>query len=228
MEKIKENPILDLILLHIVFAIPTAIILAVFPDVAIGARLLVVVITYNILLLLWASFRQHKDWLDIWMFVFPISVLMIFPDWFLASQLEVLSFPVDGFPMIGAVPIYMAGLWVIPLFLIVYTGLLVREKGVQMTSLSILIMSLLLFGASEATLWMLGSWYAHDVLMIGNVAIYIIIPELLLGLSTYLGYLMTRKRGYMERFVMAFIIMILYIGNASFFYFIIERLILGV
>ncbi|MFW9918868.1 MAG: DUF6989 domain-containing protein [Candidatus Thorarchaeota archaeon] len=227
MERFKEKPILDLILMNIVFAIPTALVLAIFQDVAIGARLLIVVILYNILLPLWAQVRDHKEWLEVWTFVFPISVLMIFPDWFLASQLEVLSFPVDGFPMIGAVPIYMAGLWVIPLFLIVYTGLLVREKGVPMTTVSILIMSLLLFGGSEATLWMLGSWYAHDVLMIGNVAIYIIIPELILGLSTYIGYLMTRKMAILHRLVMAFIIMVMYIGNASFFYFIIERLILG-
>ncbi|MFW9909056.1 MAG: DUF6989 domain-containing protein [Candidatus Thorarchaeota archaeon] len=227
MEKIKENPILDLILMHFVFAIPTALILAIFQDVAIGARLLVVVVLYNVLLPLWAHFRDHKEWLEVWTFVFPISLLMIFPDWFLALQLEVLSFPADGFPMIGAVPIYMVGLWAIPLFLIVYTGLLMRSKGVPMTTLSILIMSLLLFVGSEATLWMLGSWYAHDVLMIGNVAIYIIIPELLLGLSTYIGYLITRKMGIVHRLVMAFIIMVMYIGNASFFYFIIERLILA-
>ncbi|MFW9955546.1 MAG: DUF6989 domain-containing protein [Candidatus Thorarchaeota archaeon] len=227
MEKIKENPILDLILMHFVFAIPTALILAIFQDVAIGARLLVVVVLYNVLLPLWAYLRDHKEWLEVWIFVFPISLLMVFPDWFLALQLDVLSFPADGFPMIGAVPIYMAGLWAIPLFLIVYAGLLVRSKGVPMTTLSILIMSLLLFVGSEATLWMLGSWYAHDVLMIGNVAIYIIIPELLLGLSTYIGYLITRKMGIVHRLVMAFIIMVMYIGNASFFYFIIERLILA-
>ncbi|MHA2423629.1 MAG: DUF6989 domain-containing protein [Candidatus Thorarchaeota archaeon] len=227
MEKFKENPILDLILLHIVFAIPTALILAIFQDVAIGARLLVVIILYNILIPLWAHFREHKDWLEVWIFVFPISLLMIFPDWFLASQLEVLSFPVDGFPMIGTVPIYMAGLWAIPLFLIVYSGLLMRDKGVTMTTLTVLIMSLLLFGGSEATLWMLDSWYAHDVFMIGNVAIYIIIPELILGLSAYLGYLITRKMGILHRLVMAFVVMVMYIGNASFFYFIIERVILG-
>ncbi|MHA1908201.1 MAG: DUF6989 domain-containing protein [Candidatus Thorarchaeota archaeon] len=227
MEKFKENPILDLVLMHIVFAIPTALILAIFQDVAIGARLLVVVILYNVLLPLWAHFRDHKDWLEVWIFVFPISLLMIFPDWFLASQLEVLSFPVDGFPMIGTVPIYMAGLWAIPFFLIVYAGLLMRPKGVPMTTLAVLVASLLIFGGSEATLWMLGSWYAHDVFMIGNIALYIIIPELILGLSIYIGYLMSRKMGILHRLVMAFIIMVLYIGNASFFYFIIERLILG-
>ncbi len=227
MEKFNENPILDLMLMHIVFAIPPALIIALFQDIAISARLLVVVILYNLLLPLWAHFRNHKDWLEVWIFVFPISLLMIFPDWFLALQLGVLSFPIDGFPMIGAVPVYMAGLWVIPLFLVVYTGLLTRSKGIPMTSLAILIVSLMIFGVSEATLWMIGSWYAHDVLMIGNVAIYIIIPELLLGLSTYLGYLMTRKRGIIERLVMAFVIMVMYLGNASFFYFIIERLILG-
>jgi hypothetical protein len=227
LEKFKENPILDLILMHIIFAIPTALILAIFQDVAIGARFLVVVILYNTLLPLWAHFREHNDWLEVWIFVFPISLLMIFPDWFIASQLEVLSFPVDGFPMIGTVPIYMAGLRAIPFFLIAYTGLQVRPKGVPMTTLAVLVTSLLIFGGSEVTLWMLGSWYAHDVLMIGNVAIYIIVPELILGLSIYIGHLMTREMSIPHRLVMAFIIMIMYIGNASFFYFIIERLILG-
>ncbi|MDF1538977.1 MAG: hypothetical protein P1Q69_08740, partial [Candidatus Thorarchaeota archaeon] len=194
MEKFKENQILDLILMHIVFAIPTALILIIFQDVAIGARLLIVVVLYNILLPVWAHLRDHKDWLEIWLFVLPLSILMVFPDWYLASQLQALSFPPDGFPMIGAVPFYMAGLWAIPLFLIVFTGLLFKEKGTPMTYLTIIIMSLLLFGGSEATLWMLGSWYAHDVFMIGNVALYIIIPELILGLSTYIGFLMVREK----------------------------------
>ena len=227
LEKFKEQPILDLVLMHVVFAIPAAIILTVFGDVAIGARLLAVVVIYNIILPLWAYFRGHKEWLEIWMFVFPLSILMVLPDWFLASQLEVLTFLVDGFPMIGSVPIYMAGLWAIPLFIIVFTGLAVKMKGTTMTYLAIIVISLLLFGGSEATLWMLGSWYAHDVFMIGNVAIYILIPEIILGLSTYIAFQMVREKAIWHRLAMAFTVMVLYIGNASFFYFIIERVILG-
>jgi hypothetical protein len=229
LEKIAENPFLDLILMHIVFAIPTALIIALFPDVAIGARLLLVVILYNILLPLWSFKRNHKEWLEIWSFVLPLSILMVFPDWFLAAQLNVLEFPVDGFPMIGEIPIYMAGLWVIPLFLIILIGMEMEiRRDVTFGFAIVVIMSLLIFGASEATLWMLGSWSAVNVIgLIGNVAIYIIIPEIILGLSTYICFMFLRDKSIWLRLLAAFGIMVFYIGNASFFYFVIERLLLG-
>jgi len=228
MERFKEQPVLDLILMHIVFAVPAALILVLFSTTPIGAQLLAVVIIYNIILPLWAYFRNHRDWLDLWLFVVPLSILMIFPDWFLSNQLNVLSFPVDGFPMIGSIPIYMAGLWAIPLFIILFIGVTMEMKEAPiLTYVSVVIISLLLFGGSEATLWMLGSWYAHDVTMIGNVAIYIIIPELILGLSTYIGYKMVKEKGIWYKLMAAFSIMVFYIGNASFFYFLIERVILG-
>ena len=177
---------------------------------------------------LWAKFRDHPEWLEIWMFVFPISLLMVFPDWFLAYQLETIVFPVDGFPMIGSVPIYMAGLWTIPLFLIIYIGLQVQKKENQaLTYLSIIITSLAIFGGSEATLWMLPSLSAQNVAMIGHVAIYIIIPEIILGLSAFILYTSLRDRKWWEKLFSSFVIMVLYIGAAGFFYFVIERLILG-
>lgn len=229
MERFNESQFLDLLLMHIVFAIPTALIIAGLQDVAIGARLLVVVILYNVLLPLWSVKRKHPEWLEIWTFTFPLSILQIFPDWFLASQLNVLEFPLDGFPMIGEIPIYMGGLWVIPLFLIVLIGLeSEKKKGVEFGFFAVLIMSLLLFGGSEATLWMLGSWSAVNVIgMIGHVAAYIIIPEILLGLSTYIGFMYLRDKTIWARLTGAYAIMVFYIGNASLFYFIIERVLLG-
>ena len=116
-------------LLHIVFGIITALVLI--TPLVISAKLLIGVIVYNVLVPIWAKIRDHQEWLEIWLFVFPLSILMIFPDWFLVSQLGVVVFPIDGFPMIGSVPIYMAGLWTIPFFLIIFIGLLVQKKKTQ-------------------------------------------------------------------------------------------------
>jgi hypothetical protein len=213
--------------MHIVFGIITAIVLI--TPLLISIKLLIAVIVYNTMLPLWAKFRDHPEWLEIWMFVFPISLLMVFPDWFLASQLETIVFPIDGFPMIGSVPIYMAGLWTIPLFLIIYIGLQVQKKENQpLTYLSIIIASLAIFGGSEETLWLLPSWSAQNVAMISHIAIYIIIPEIILGLSAFILFISLRDRKWWEKLLSSFVIMLLYIGAAGFFYFVIERLILGV
>ena len=104
-----------------------------------------------------------------------------------------------------------------------------KRKDVSFGLTAVAIMSLLIFGGSEATLWMLDSWSAVNLVgLIGNVAIYILIPEIILGLSTYICFMFLRDKSVWLRLLAAFGIMVFYIGNASFFYFIIERLLLGV
>ncbi|MHA2083398.1 MAG: DUF6989 domain-containing protein [Candidatus Thorarchaeota archaeon] len=217
----------DLLVAHIIFAIIVVIVLLL-PNSPIGARLLISVIAYNVIIPIIALRRGHKRWLEIWIFVLPISILQIFPDWYLALQLDVLSFPVDGFPMIGDVPIYMAGLWAIPLFIIVYVGLEVDEKRSRLVAYgAVVVICLTIFVLAEETLWILPSWSAQNVTMISHVAIYIIIPEVILGMSTFASFLIIREKAIWEKLVWAFLVMTLYLGSVNLFYFIIERLILG-
>jgi hypothetical protein len=135
-------------------------------------------------------------------------------------------FPEDGLFKIGTVSGYMAGLWVIPLFLIVFIGQQLQERYSRKTSyVSVAAMSLLIFGLSEQLMWMLQSWYAQEVVMIGHIALYIIVPEIILGLSTYYFYHQIREKNFWFKIPLAFIVMILYLGNAVFFYFLIEKVI---
>jgi len=90
--------------------------------------------------------------------------------------------------------------------------------------LVVAIVSLLIFGLSEQFLAI--SWHAQNVTMINNIAIFIIIPEILLGITTYWMYLQTIEKSLPEKISGAFLIMIIYLGNASFFYFLIEKIIL--
>ncbi|TGN17692.1 DUF6989 domain-containing protein [Leptospira idonii] len=163
---------------------------------------------------------------QIWKFLFPLSFLMVFPDWFLSDVLQVLVFPEDGFPKIGTVAGYMAGLWAIPLFILVYLGIKLEERSVSIigTCFWVAFFSLLIFGSAEATMWILSSWYAQDVKMVGSVALYVLIPEMILGVTTYLAYQGFGTSHYLIRVGMGFLIMIFYLGNLSLFYLLFERI----
>jgi hypothetical protein len=152
-----------------------------------------------------------------------LSILQIFPDWFLSSQLDVLVFPNTGGPFIGTVPLFMAGMWTIPLLLIVYIG---RRVPPPYANWAVIAVSAILFLGSEATLWVLPVWYAQHVTQIFHVAIYLIAPEILLGLYTFYAAEWVREKSLGYRLGAAFTVMITYLGNVSLFYLIIEKVVL--
>jgi hypothetical protein len=73
--------------------------------------------------------------------------------------------------------------------------------------------------------WMLPSWYARNVAMAGHTALYIIIPEIILGVSCLYCYERVREKSHLVKIPGAFLVMQLYLGSAALFYFVIERLI---
>ncbi|MHA2201130.1 MAG: DUF6989 domain-containing protein [Candidatus Thorarchaeota archaeon] len=89
------------------------------------------------------------------------------------------------------------------------------------------LISIMFFVLAELTLVNLPSWTATVIGMTGNLAWYIIIPELFLGLSAFVCYNIVKDKKIWMKFIGAFTVMILYIGSASFFYFLIETLLLG-
>ncbi|MFW9967911.1 MAG: DUF6989 domain-containing protein [Candidatus Thorarchaeota archaeon] len=214
----------DLAIVHIVFA-ALCIGVLLMPGVVIGAKMLSLVAAYNILVPLTAYLRGRRDWLPLWFYALVISIFQIFPDWFLAAQLETITFPDDGFFMIGPVSAYMAGLWAIPLFAILFVGLKVKQqRSYKIAYLVVIILTLSIFGLAEETMWMLPSWSAQNVAMVGHVAVYIVIPEILLGLSTLISFELVREKPIWLWIIGAFTVMILYLGNVSFFYLLIERI----
>ena len=229
MKGLEDPSIRDVVYVHLLFAVVAAAVLLFPATVGISARLLVVVIAYNVMIPLVALQRGHTEWIRIWLFAFALSILQIWPDWYLSAELGVLAFPDDGFLMIGTVPAYMAGLWAIPLFTIIYVGQLVQKQWADKWVLVIVgALTLAIFGSAEATMWMLPSWYAVGVTMIGHVAVYIIVPEIVLGLSTYITYDIVRERPLWMIAIAAVLVMILYLGCAVLSFFMIERVLLGV
>jgi len=224
MKELLTKPERDAIYIHLLFIVICIIVILLPFGIAIGIKLFVLVLIYSFLIIIIGFWRKYKEWLNIWLFIFIISLFQIFPDWFLSAELDILVFPEDGLFKIGTISGYMTGLWVIPLFIIIFTGNKFQEHySTKISYLTVAGLSLLIFGTAESTIWILGSWYAQNVAMIGHLALYIIIPEVFLGLSTYFGYKAVQEKSHLYKIPVAFIIMLLYLGSATFFYFLIEQ-----
>jgi hypothetical protein len=214
----------DALLLHLLFVVLCILVLLI-PGVAIGIKLFVLVVVYNFAVLVVGKKRGHEAWIGIWFFALILSGFQVFPDWFLSDYLGVLVFPEDGFRKIGTVSGYMAGLWAIPIFIIVYSGTrVIKRFSTKAGYAAAALLALIIFGGSEATLWILPSWYAQNVSMVGHMALYILIPEIILGLSCLYGYETIRMKSHWVKVPASFIVMQLYLGSAVFFYFIFEHL----
>ncbi|MGM0404266.1 MAG: DUF6989 domain-containing protein [Thermodesulfobacteriota bacterium] len=215
---------LDALYLHLLFALFCIPVLLI-PDTATGIKLFVLVVVYNLAVPAAGSIRGHRAWTDIWLFALTLSIFQVFPDWFLSNYLGVLVFPEDGFFKIGTVSGYMAGLWAIPVFIIVYAGTRIRESVSPKAGYgAAALLALVLFVGSEATLWMLPAWYARNVSMVGHVAIYIIVPEVILGISCLFCYVSIQAKPHWVKIPASFLVMQLYLGSAVFFYFLFEHL----
>jgi len=215
----------DLLIIHLVFALTCIPVLLI--PIAIGIKLFILVIIYNFLIPVFSYWRVYYNWIKIWLFSFILSLFQIWPDWFLADQLGVIVFPPDdGIFRIGAVSGYMAGLWTIPFFAIIFSGQRVKEKkSINSAYFVVALLSFLIFAMSEGTLWILGSWYAQNVhLLFDHIAIYILVPEIILGFSAFYFYEMVREKPHWYKIPASFIVMMLYVGTAASFYFLIERI----
>ena len=217
----------DFVLIHLIFTGLCIVVLIIPIPIAIGIKLFILVVSYNLLIPIVGLIRNYRDWIKLWIFVFLVSLFQIFPDWFLSAQLNVLVFPEDGLFKIGTVSGYMAGLWAIPLFILCYVGQMVKKIYSPLKSLIIVgFLSFSIFVFAEQTMWMLQSWYPQNVtLFLDHLAIYIIIPEVILGLSTFYYFEKTKSQHYLILIISAFGIMLLYLGSASFFYFLFEKII---
>jgi len=213
----------DVLVFHLFFSVVCAAFLFVPLDMPVGIRLLILVVVYNILIPVIGLIRSHPEWIRLWRFAFFLSLFQVFPDRFLAEVLGVLVFPEDGCFTFGAVSGYMAGLWAIPLFLVIFIAGVIEERGFpKIAPWVAAAVALVIFGTSEETLWLLGSWYAQDVLMIDHAAVYILIPEMILGLAAFLMYRQVRRRSWLHALGGAFLTMLVYLGAAGLFYLLIE------
>ena len=213
----------DAVSFHVVFALVALATLAL-PAPDLGWRLLGLVILYSIALPLVGQARGHPEWVRLWGFLALVSVFQVGPDAFLASVLGTLHFPDTGGPRLGSTPLAMAGMWTIPLWISLVTARQLDGGDVRRGLwIAALVCGILLVGA-EATLWAVPIWEATGgVTVIGHVAVYVIVPEVLLGAVTYLAYRITRDQSWAVKGAAAALVSLVYLGALCASYGLVER-----
>lgn len=205
----------DFALLHAALAAAAGLIYWQLAAPQLGIALLLLVVSYNIALPLLAKQRGYSHWLQRWLFLLPLSVFQVLPDWFLSAGLGTLVFPDLGAPRIGTVSAYMAGMWVIPLFWV----LLLARNLISAAALAVLI-----FAAAEWIARPLGLWHAQQVHLQYGVAPYVLLPEALLGAACFWGYDYSLKRSRATALLTAAMISTLYTGGLALSWLFLERL----
>lgn len=180
-----------------------------------GLAVLALVIAYNLLLPLFARSSGHGHWFDLWWFLLPLSVCQVVPDWVLSQLIGILSFPDLGAPRIGTVPVYMAGMWVIPLFWV----LLIARGSPMLAG----VLALLVFGVAEWAAPVFGLWRPRNVATHYGIADYVLIPEALLGWAAAYAYREVGGSGPLLRLAAAAAVSIFYTGALVVSYFLMQR-----
>ncbi|WP_420427541.1 DUF6989 domain-containing protein [Algiphilus sp.] len=211
----------SILVFHALFALLAfgAVLLA--PAAVYGWVLLAAVLGYHVASLAWAAGRGDREWLRLWFYLLPLSMAQVVPDWILSEWVGSLVFHDHGIPRIGAVPVYMAGMWSIPLFLTVALARQARLPALR--AVLAVVLALLLFASSE--------WYAHPLALwhavgvehsVWGVALYVLPPEAALGLAAWWGFETTRGRGIVPQLLVALATSVLYTGMLITSYFLIE------
>ncbi len=214
----------DALIFHLAFACLALVVLRL-AEPSLGLRIGVLVVVYNLMLPAYAQWRGHDEWMDLWLFLLPLSVLQVLPDWFLAAVLDSLVFPRTGSAFIGAVPIFMAGMWVIPLFLIVMVDRAVTPRFGRVAGvLGTVLASALIFLSAEAMAWRIPIWIARDVAHWQGIAFYLIPALLLLGPVTAYAYEACLHRTIWERLLAAALVMLAYAASCTLSYWLVEIL----
>ncbi|MEM1182096.1 MAG: hypothetical protein AAGM22_27355 [Acidobacteriota bacterium] len=199
---------------HALFLTVGTLLLVLPSTVPMGWRLFFAGVVYNIGFPVFAVSCVEPRWARLWTFIFPLSLLQIFPDWHLAQNLGTLVFPDLGFPQIGPVSLFMGLLWAVPLILIVDFGERLDARfGGAAAAWGAAAISLVIFGIAEATLTLIPVWHAQNVAMVGPVALYVLIPEAILGAAAWRAFRLTENRGTAAALAGALAVMLLYAAS---------------
>ncbi|XDD48887.1 hypothetical protein AB3N59_10580 [Leptospira sp. WS92.C1] len=214
--KISEKHAL---LFHIGFTILCIPILFAPGNLSTGWRLFSLVLIYNVGIPFFSRIWAHERWMDLWFFLLPLSFFQVFPDWFLSQVIGALEFPPDGFPKIGTVSGYMVGLWVIPLFISTFIAVRHRKRfsdspPIQSYLIGGFVAFLIVLGSEEFS-YFIPVWYAKNVQTWGHIAIYVLIPEFILGAFAAYAYHVSEYVSLPEKVLWAFLTMLVYLGALS-------------
>ncbi len=169
------------VLLHAGFG-ALALLVLLLPAPDLGWRVLALVVLYHAAVVLTAQAASARALWRAWTVLAPLSLLMVLPDWFLSDVLGILDFPDNGGPAIGTVPLAMAGMWTIALMPVVGLSLAAGQHGGRWAAhAAAAAAGAVMFVGAELAAPAIGLWEPVGVAMIGGVAAYVVVPEVVLS-----------------------------------------------
>lgn len=173
-------------------------------------------VAYSAALPVAARRDNRPEWAALGLFLIPVSVFQILPDWVLADLLGLLAFPDTGGPRVGdAVPVAMGLMWVIPLFLAV--GLAGLRPG-RAAALGALI-----FAGAELFAPLLDLWEPlGDTWQVAGIAVYVIPAEAALAWAVAVAFRATRESRWPLRVAAASGVSTFYLGALTMAHFILD------
>jgi hypothetical protein len=182
------------------------------------------VMLFNIVLPIAAWLRSQHELLDAWLFLLPLSICQVMPDWIAATLLGALTFPPLGGGYFGPVPAYFAGLWVAPLLIVLWLSEIVHRKSALLGVFTAAAVSLAVFAACEFFAPKFGLWLPRNVQTYQGIALYVLPAEVALGLATWLMFVLVQGRAIVVKVAGADAVSTFYAGALTVSFFMIERL----
>lgn len=194
------------------WALATGALLAA-PVGPVGMRILAAVVLWHVAVVAVGVWRGDAAWRSAYVLVAPMSVLLLLPDQFLAVGLHTIAFPDTGAPFVGRIPVFMAGMWAIPLSAIVLAGRAAERRGGPAWGVAAgTVLGLAVLASSEALSDALPIWTPVGVPMWGPVAAYVLPAEALLAAATVWADQITRGRSRLARLAIGAGVVLTYIG----------------
>jgi hypothetical protein len=153
-----------------------------------------------------AKATGRTQWLAILSVLVPLSIFQVFPDWMLVQVVGSISFLDNGgIRVAGAIPLAMAGLWVLPLLIVV----LVARDSLWRGALA----STVVFAVTEIAAPHIGVWEpaggVHEIL---GIAIYVLPAEAALGAAAVYAVRVAAQAGWLTKLTAAAAVSIFYAG----------------
>ena len=156
-----------------------------------------------------------------WSFCALVSLFQTVPDVFLVRVLGTLEFPPYGGPRLAGVPLAMAGMWTIPLWVALFAARTLT-RDLRLRVLWAALLGGLVFVVAEAVLTRIPIWRATDVARVGPVAAYVVVPEVVLSGVACLAEFGTRRWRLGMRVAAAGAVSLIYLGALCVSYLLIE------
>lgn len=211
MNWLSQQRVKDALLFHTLFfaiAIPIALTQS---GKSLGLAVTLLALGYNIALPLTGHLRGDREWVQLWLFLLPMSMTLPLADWMLVERMRTLVFPDHGIARIGgAVPVYFMGLWIMLLWQVCWLAGTVRHSYRFAA-----IVSLLAFLVWEWAARPMHLWHAVGVKQVAGFALYPLIPEMLLGMSALWMWRQCGHAAWPKRVAAGISISVFYAGALS-------------